>query len=140
MRSSFPVLAKPEVIVPYDPSVPPLTAVKGLLVYSSQEGLKELGYYDRYPALIGDAQLGVLSQYLSSEWIPVVDVRAHYAACDQLVLSVPELDAMGRWVAGQLQPRLLAGLGSAARAAGYDVWTALGPIFRFARRVLQGAH
>jgi len=128
-----------EVVVQADSSVPRLTAVKGMLLLSSQEGLRALGHYQRYATLLGPSRLARLGQYLGNEWVPLESMQTHYGACDALALGPPELEAMGRMVAERLQRRLLTTLTSAARGVGFDVWTALGPLSRLAGRVFQGS-
>lgn len=139
-RLSHRSIEPPEVVVPADPSVPPLTAVKGILLHSSQEGLRALGHYARYAALLGEEPLALLTTRVSNEWIPVEDMDLHYGACDALTLSNDELDAMGRWVVQRLQNRLLSSLTSAARGAGYDPWLAFPALIRLSGRVFRGSH
>lgn len=130
-------MATPEVVVPFDPRIPPLSAVKGMLLHSSLDALRALGHFPRYAQALGPEHLAELCAYLGNTWVPVAAMHTHYATCDGLELSAPELDAMGRWVADRLQQRMLATLTSAARSAGVDVWTMLGPVMRMAGRVFQ---
>lgn len=139
LRLSHRSLETPEVVIPHDPSIPPLSGVKGILLHSSQEGLKALGHWERYSALLGPKLAG-LSAHLGSEWVPVAEMGTHYAACDALELSAAELDAMGRWVVDRLQHRLLVGLASSARSAGFDLWMAFAPMLRLTGRLFRGSH
>lgn len=127
------------VVVEADPKEGPLTAVKGMLLQSSLNELKTFGHYDEYCRQIEPAWLQKLVGYIGGEWVPIEAMIAHYAACDRMLLTPMQLDAIGRAVGDRLRSRLLTTLVSSARTAGLNPWTAISSMYRMTERVFEGS-
>jgi hypothetical protein len=128
-----------QVIVEADSLAGPLTAVKGLLLQTSLEELKGLGYFEGYSKLLDAEQFASVTGYLGNEWVPLEVMRTHYRACDGLLLTPQQLDQVGQRVVDRLNGRMLASLARTARGAGYDLWSAVAPMHRMAMRLFQGS-
>ena len=81
---------------------PSVTQVRGSLIASSLQSLRRLELFDRYisqlPAEYHDQVLYVLA----ASWVPVDLAMAHYAACDAMQLSEPELHKIGGYVSERI--------------------------------------
>ena len=93
---------------------PNVTQVRGSLIASSLETIRQLGFYDRYivhlPAQYHDAVLYVLA----ASWVPIDVAMAHYAACDEMQLTEAELAEIGGHVSRRIMGTFLATLVRAA--------------------------
>lgn len=84
-------------------AVPLIARVRGTLLASSVQGVRERGltetYFEELPAEHHDAIRGLVA----STWIPIEVAEAHYAAIDRLPLNAGDHWAMGRRVAERVQ-------------------------------------
>jgi hypothetical protein len=127
-----------EIVIPHQPGVRPVTAVRNVLVQASLTQLKTLGHYERYTNLIAPRLLEELLSRLAPGWIPVELALAHYEACENLALRREEFDAMGAGVGDRVQDTLLVSPAKKAREADFDLWQAIHALHRVWPRVFQG--
>lgn len=93
---------------------PSVTHVRGSLIVSSLQGLRELGFYDRYLENLSAASRDSVLLAIAASWLPLKAAMAHYAACEAMTLSDAELDAIGRNVSGRIMGTFL---GTVVRAS-----------------------
>src|SRR5690349_13453708 len=84
------------------PHGPTVTQIRGSMVVSSQQTLRELGLYNRYLERLPKAQHETVLFVLASSWAPVDVAMAHYAACDAMDLGEEELEKIGRHVSNRM--------------------------------------
>jgi hypothetical protein len=93
---------------------PSVTHVRGSLIVSSLQGLRELGFYERYlehlPASARDSVLFAIA----ASWLPLETAMAHYAACEAMKLSNDELGTIGQNVSARIMGTFL---GTVVRAS-----------------------
>lgn len=105
---------------------PVVTHVRGTLIASSQQTLREAGHYAHYERLLPEAVREQLLFTIALSWVPVEVALAHYGACEALDLRDHELEAMGQLVAERLAGTFLGTVLRASREAGLDApWVAL---------------
>lgn len=116
-----------------------VTHVRGTLLVSSLQVLKEAGRYERYLRELPEQWHEPVLFAIALSWVPVEVAIAHYAACDALALSDRELGTIGELVAGRLAETFLGSILQAARGAGVDApWIALRAQPRIWDRIYQG--
>lgn len=131
----------PQLLVDHKSTAGPVvTQVRGSLVVSSLQTLRELDLYERYVAALPNAWREPVLFALASSWLPVDLVLAHYAACDSLRLTGAEMDAIGTHVAERVMGSFLVTLlrGSRVRSTISSSVMALQNYHRFWDRVMQG--
>lgn len=114
---------------------PTVSAVRGSLLVSAIERLKACGYHDRYLAVLSPTLREKVSFSLAMSWLPIELVIQHCQACDELVLSDAELQALGGETASSMARVML---GSLARNAGMTPLVALGSAGRVYDRIYEG--
>lgn len=92
--------------------------VRGSLIVSSLQTLRELEFFPRYlehlPATSHDAVLLALA----ASWLPLDVAMAHYAACDAMRLDDAELEMIGQAVSGRIMGTFLGTLLRGSRQIG----------------------
>lgn len=108
--------AASELIADYKSSEgPTVLQVRGSLLVSSLQTLRERGLYERYLPHLNGGQRDQILYCVAASWLPVEIAMAHYAACDAMGLSVQELDALGGDVSKRIMGTFLATLVRSAR-------------------------
>ncbi|MEY4578953.1 MAG: hypothetical protein RL701_3656 [Pseudomonadota bacterium] len=117
-----------------------MTAVRSVLLQSSLDELKHLGHFERYLTFMDPVAFEELSGLvIGPGWIPAELALKHYAACDAMLLTHEQLEAMGTRVSARLHSTLLVTVArSMSNTLGGDPWTFMGPLTRLAGRVFQG--
>ena len=113
----------------------PTTAIRGSLLLSSMQSLREHGLGDRYLELLPDEHRVALTTLVAGVWVPIEIGRVHYETCDRLGLGAHELNEIGADVSRRVQGSLLSML---LKAAGVSLWTGLGQSRRLYERVFVG--
>jgi hypothetical protein len=119
---------------------PMLVQVRGSLLVSSLQSLRELDYFPRYIAHLPVAFHEPVLYALASTWLPSELAVAHYAACDEMELSEQEFERVGEYMAKRMFGTLFATVLRSSRLVGANV----GPLAtlrnydRLWERLLQG--
>ena len=95
---------------------PSVTAIRGSLIVSSLETLRELDLFERYLGCLPADQHDAVLYILASSWVPIELAMTHYAACEAMQLSEAELEAIGRHVSKRIMGTFLATLVKSAHA------------------------
>lgn len=111
-----PAAGKIEVLAEHQSSRGPnVVQVRGSLIASSLETLRQLELFDRYlkhlPVQYHDQVLFTLA----ASWVPVEVALVHYGACDEMQLSEPELHKIGGFVSQRIMGTFLGTLLRTAR-------------------------
>ena len=107
------------------PSLPPLEAVRGTIVFLDWRWLREHGIYERYLGQLPLEQKDALLSAATSDWVPVEQILGHYRAMDAVGLSRAQALDVGRTVGEGAHGALLRTLVSLAGQAGTNPWFAL---------------
>lgn len=75
---------------------PAVTHVRGTVLISSLQMLKQMGLYERYLENLAKTWRDEVLFAIALSWVPVVVADAHYAACDALRLGAHELTRLAR--------------------------------------------
>jgi hypothetical protein len=114
--------------------------VRGSLIASSLQTLREAGHYERYlqklPAKYHDSLLFCLA----SSWLPLAMAEQHYGACDALGLDEREMTRIGETVAQRIMGTFLGVLLRSSRGVGAapTPWIVLRQYGRICDRLLDG--
>ncbi|MET0343614.1 MAG: hypothetical protein ABW252_21560 [Polyangiales bacterium] len=113
--------------------------VRGALIVSSLQTLRELKLYERYLTQLPSGMHESVLYALASSWVPREAAMAHYAACDAMSLSEPELGAIGERVCNRIMGTFMSTLLRGARPSGANVAAIALPAYpRIYDRVMQG--
>ncbi len=113
--------------------------VRGSLIASSLQTLRDLGYYDRYLKLLPPIYRDQVLFALASSWLPMEVAEAHYQACDNLGLEDVELMHMGEAVSQRIMGTYLATMMRTGRTIGTtSPWLPLGQYHRVCQRIIDG--
>jgi hypothetical protein len=114
--------------------------VRGSLVVSSLQTLRELNLYTRYIAHLPAAMHDAVLYALASSWLPCDVALAHYGACNAMELGEHELKAVGEHVARRILGTFLGTLLRGSRLFGANMRpiVALENYPRLWDRLLQG--
>lgn len=121
-------------------SGPVVTHVRGALLASSLQIIKDVGLYPRYlEALAAEYREQVLFA-LAMSWIPIDVAMAHYRACDVAAPSGAEMQKIADGLSKRYADTIHGSMLRAARAAGLDEgpWVALRAQGRIWDRTYQG--
>jgi len=115
-------------------------SVRGSLIASSLQTLRELGHYDRYIACLPAEFHEQVLFCLASSWLPVEAAMAHYAACDAMELSESELVMIGENVSQRIMGTFLGTMLRSSRTFGASPtpWVPFKQYGRIIDRVLSG--
>ncbi len=96
-------LAAPETILEHvSAHGPTVTHVRGTLIASSRDNLRELGVYDEYVQRLPSNMRDALLYALASSWLPIEVALAHYHTCEQLGLTPVQIARMGELSAARI--------------------------------------
>lgn len=101
-------------------SGPIVTHVRGSLLASSLETLKQAGHYERYLPALNPAVRETVLYALAHSWVPIDVALEHYRACDALGLGDADFERIGNLVAERMTSTFLSTVLRAARNAGVD--------------------
>ena len=106
----------PQLLVQHESTAgPKVTQVRGSLVVSSLQTLRELDLYPRYIAQLPAVWHEPVLFGLASSWLPIDVVLAHYGACDAMALAPAEMDTLGEHVAARIMGSFIGTLLRSAR-------------------------
>lgn len=114
--------------------------VRGSLLASSLQTLRELGYYERYVTHLPEKFRESVLFALASSWLPVEVAEAHYQACDDLQLDEAQIVAMGEAVSKRIMGTFLATMLRSGRSLGATPtpWLVLCQYHRVCERIMDG--
>ncbi len=81
---------------------PKVLQIRGSLIVSSLQTLRELNLFDRYLQQLPRERQNEVLFVLASTWVPVELAMVHYGACDALHLGEDELDTIGKHVSNRI--------------------------------------
>lgn len=135
------VAVSPRVLLDHtSPNGPVMRHVRGTLLASSLQTLRELGFYERYVKLLPVQHHEAVLFGVASTWLPLEVAEAHYGACDALELDDTEIIAVGEAVSKRLMGTFLGTLMRTGRGVGAtpSPWLVLCQYHRVCERVLDG--
>ena len=94
---------------------PNVVQVRGSLIASSLETIRQLDLFDRYIGHLPPQHHDQIVYVIAASWVPIEDAMAHYAACDAMQLTEPELHEIGGYVSKRIMGTFL---GTLMRTAG----------------------
>jgi hypothetical protein len=121
-------------------SGPTVLQVRGSLIASSLQTLRELGFFDGYIKLLPKDKHEPILFALASSWLPVELAMAHYGACEGMQLPEAELLKIGEHVSGRIMGTFLGTLMRSSRNMGASA-TPLVPLRQYNRlweRLMMG--
>jgi hypothetical protein len=131
-----------EAIIPFSgpPELTPtVTEVRGTLLSSSLQMLRDRGLRDAYFDALPGEHHGAIEGLVPGIWLPVEVAHAHYAAIDTLGLSDADILDIGRNVGERIQNGHIGTILRGARnLGGIDPWTILGRTGALWQRVFRG--
>jgi hypothetical protein len=95
---------------------PHVVQVRGSLIASSIETLRQLKFFDRYIEHLPAEYHERVLYALAASWVPLEVAMAHYAACDAMQLSETELYQIGSSVSQRIMGTFLGTLMRTAAA------------------------
>lgn len=122
------------------PGGPQLVRVRGSLIISSLQALRELGHFDRYRTLLPAERRDALLGCTANSWLTLELAEQHYAACDALSLSEPATRAVGEAVSQRIMGTFLGTMMRSGRSvdAAPSPWIPLRQYGRICDRLLDG--
>lgn len=114
--------------------------VRGSLIASSLQTLKELGHYEHYLTRLPAAHRESVLFALASSWLPLELAEAHYQACDDMKLEDAQVVALGEAVSKRIMGTFLGTLFRTGRTVGAapTPWLVLGQYHRVCERIIDG--
>jgi hypothetical protein len=105
-----------ELLVDYtSPQSAQVTEVRGSLIASSLQTLRDRGLFERYLPKLPEVHREQVLFCLAASWLPLDVAMAHYAACEAMQLTDAELEALGNDVSKRIMGTFLATLVRSAR-------------------------
>jgi hypothetical protein len=135
-------LPEEEIVLPFPVPkhmVRPVTRVRSGLISSSIVGLREMGCFDRYYALLPIEHRDRILGLTAAEWIDPQLAMIHYEACEALECSKEEQIKNGMRVAQRLQKGFLSVVLRAAQESGIGPWSVLVRYQRLWERYFDGS-
>jgi hypothetical protein len=119
-----------------------VTQVRGALLVSSLQALREFGYFERYAACLPPDQRDAILFCVANCWLPLDLAMTHYGACDAMGLSDSELESVGEAVSQRIMGTLLGTMLRSGRSMGAtpSPWIPLRQYGRLCERLLDGGH
>jgi hypothetical protein len=116
-----------------------LLHVRGSLLVSSLQTLRELDLFDRYLTCLPKPHHETVLFALASSWLPREIAMTHYAACDAMNLDERELNGIAQRVCNRIMGTFVSTLLRGARPSGANVAAIALPAYpRIYDRMLQG--
>ncbi len=101
---------------------PEVKQVRSTLLTASLQGVRHMGWEERYFAALPRELHDQMRMLTAGEWKPLALGIAHYGACDAMDLTNDEMKEMGRQVSVRTQKTFVGTLGSIAAGAGANPW------------------
>ncbi len=117
---------------------PRVTAVRGFVFLSGQKWMAEHGLLERHQALLSPSLRARASAATATDWVPLDDALAIYAACDALELSIDEQIELGRTVSRANNGIVIRTMANLAGRMGVSPWAALRSVDRLWLRNNRG--
>jgi hypothetical protein len=118
---------------------PTVTHVRGMLIASARENLREIGVFDRYAQTLPGGMRDAVLYALASSWLPVEVALAHYHTCDQLELTPDQITRLGELSANRMIDTFFGRALKVAREVGAEsYWALLEQNARVYDRMYQG--
>jgi hypothetical protein len=116
--------------------------VRGALVASSLQTLKDSGHYGAYLDRLPKQHHDALLFCLASSWLPLDLAAVHYHACDALELDEREMMRIGEVVSHRIMGTFLGTMLRSARSLGATPtpWVVLKSYHKVCERLLDGGH
>jgi hypothetical protein len=103
-----------------------ITHIRSTLITSSLQTLKALGFFERYLRALPKAHHDQMLAPRAPGWVDVAEAAIHYNACQNMALSVEELERLSESVVTSVANTLLSTFNRASRAAaGGSPWLSL---------------
>lgn len=129
------------VIIPFDgprEQIAPADAYRSTWLMSSLQALRDRGHLDAYYRALDPKLHDTMRSLVVGVWTPMDIARAHYEACDRLLLGTAEQIALGRAVSDRAQGAMLGTVVRMAKSAGVTPWTVLPQYRRLFERGVRG--
>lgn len=119
---------------------PQMKNVRGSLIASSLQTLRELGHFERYEKLLPEQYREQVLFGLASSWMPLEVAEAHYGACDDLGLDEAQIIEIGEHVSRRIMGTFLGTIFRTGRnfGAAPTPWLVLTQYHRICERILDG--
>lgn len=119
---------------------PVMRNVRGSLIASSLQTLRELGFYDAYVKHLPEQYREVVLFGVASSWLPLAAAEAHYQACDDLELDDAQIIMIGEAVSKRIMGTFLGTMLRTGRNFGATPtpWLVLCQYHRVCERILDG--
>jgi hypothetical protein len=118
---------------------PNVTHVRGMLLVTGRENLRELGVFEQYERLLPQSQRDAVLYALASSWVPIEVALAHYRTCDQLELDPAQIARLGALSATRIIDTLFGrALKMAQELGAASFWRLLEQNGRMYDRMYQG--
>jgi hypothetical protein len=131
-----------EAIIPFTgpPELTPtVTEVRGTLLSSSLQMLRDRGLRDSYFSALPERHHESIESLIPGTWLPVEVAHAHYRAIDTLGLPDTDILDIGRGVGERIQNGHIGTILRGARnLGGIDPWTIIGRADMLWQRVFRG--
>jgi hypothetical protein len=116
--------------------------VRGALIASSLQTLKDSGHYDAYLTRLPKQHHEALLFCLASSWLPLQLAAVHYEACDSLGLDDREMLRIGEVVSHRIMGTFLGTMLRSARSLGATPtpWVVLKSYHKVCERLMDGGH
>jgi hypothetical protein len=131
----------PEVYLPFPAPIGSLhdvDKVRGTLLASSLQAIRERGLFERYMAALPREYHAPILESIAGTWLPLEVAMAHYRAIDTLLIPPNEVFEIGRGVANKVQGSVLATLARMATRSGVTPWLPLSNLHRLWGRLFEG--
>lgn len=115
-----------------------VSEVRGSLIASSLESLRDLGLFDNYFSHLPLEHRDAILYVLAASWVPVELANVHYAACDAMGLTEAQLDLVGNKVSHRIMNTFLGTLLRTTRVIAAPVRVPLKHYPRLWDRLLRG--
>ncbi|MGZ3449392.1 MAG: hypothetical protein ACXVEF_07315 [Polyangiales bacterium] len=131
-----------EVVAPFRfprGSAPPVTGVRSTLVTASLQGMRAMGWEERYYAALPAELHAEVRGLVAGQWLPVSLALHHYRACDAMGLSQEEIHQIGETVSRRTQDTFVGTILRTAAGAGATPWHLYSNAHRIWSRMIDGA-
>ena len=114
--------------------------VRGALIASSLQALRQFGYYERYLAVLPESEREAVLFCVANSWLPLDTAMTHYRACDAMGLTDSELVSVGEAVSERIMGSFLGTLlrSGVSLGATPTPWIPLRQYGRVCDRLLEG--
>ncbi|MDB4990576.1 MAG: hypothetical protein JWN04_5754 [Myxococcaceae bacterium] len=97
---------------------PTATHIRGTMLVSSLENLRELGLYERYSALLSTEHREAITYCIAASWVPMGIALAHYQTVEEMGLDDSQRTRLAELMADRVAATFLSAVLRATRSAG----------------------